>query len=110
MPVTSAQGIATAKGSSRTEIPRRRLLMDLGRAAAGLPLSLLPWSAAATLADDTDQRRAMADEIEQILLERILPAWYPRCLDAEHGGFHENFAEDWTAGRRSRSSWCFKRG
>ncbi len=87
-----------AEDSGRTEVSRRRLLMDVGRAAASLPLSMLPWCMAATLADDADPRRAMADEIERILLERILAAWYPRCVDNEHGGFHESFAEDWTRG------------
>lgn len=94
----SVQEIATAGDSRHTEISRRRLLMHLGRAAASLPLAMLPWSLAATLADDTDPRRAMADEIERILLRKILAAWYPRCLDNEHGGFHENFAEVWTRG------------
>jgi mannobiose 2-epimerase len=37
-----------------------------------------------------------ARQMEQVLWRRVLDAWYPRCLDMEKGGFHEDFAEDWS--------------
>jgi mannose/cellobiose epimerase-like protein (N-acyl-D-glucosamine 2-epimerase family) len=44
----------------------------------------------------TPSRRDLASEIEQTLWQQILPAWYPRSLDTEHGGYWEAFAEDWS--------------
>jgi len=45
---------------------------------------------------EAPSRRELAGEIEQVLWQRILPAWYPRALDTENGGFWESFAEDWS--------------
>jgi mannobiose 2-epimerase len=45
---------------------------------------------------DGDADRQLADEIETVLWEHIVPAWYPRCLDTDHGGYWEAFSEDWT--------------
>lgn len=41
-------------------------------------------------------RSQLASEIEQVLWQRILPAWYPRSLDSQGGGFWEEFDQDWT--------------
>ena len=105
---SSPPGNRKEEDSGRTEISRRRLLLNLGRASASLPLSLLPWPIATSLVDAAVPCRAMAGEIEQILLEKILAAWYPRCLDNEHRGFHENFAEDWTRGRTKSKFLVFQ--
>jgi len=35
-------------------------------------------------------------ELERILRDKILGAWFPRCIDREGGGFYEAFTEDWT--------------
>jgi mannobiose 2-epimerase len=37
-----------------------------------------------------------SEDVEKVLWEKILPAWYPRCLDVDRGGFLENFAHDWS--------------
>lgn len=37
----------------------------------------------------------LADEIEQYLFEPFLDRWFPACVSDE-GGFHQNFAEDWS--------------
>ena len=58
-----------------------------------LTLSLLPTLFAAPSPEDY---RRVAAEVEANLREHILGVWYPRSVDLEHGGFHENFAEDWT--------------
>ena len=31
-----------------------------------------------------------------MLREDLIAHWYPRALDKEHGGFHQNFARDWS--------------
>jgi mannobiose 2-epimerase len=43
-------------------------------------------------------------EIEKILWGKILAAWYPLALDKANGGFHENFAHDWS--RKPTTSKC----
>ena len=40
--------------------------------------------------DDTGAR------IRNILREDLTAHWYPRALDKEHGGFHQNLARDWS--------------
>ena len=37
-----------------------------------------------------------ATKIRVILREDLMDHWYPRALDKEHGGFHQNFARDWS--------------
>ena len=36
-----------------------------------------------------------ASEIESVLREHLLDAWFPRCLDAEQGGFLSDFDRAW---------------
>lgn len=38
----------------------------------------------------------LAGEVEANLQKEILARWYPAALDAQHGGFHENYAIDWS--------------
>lgn len=80
-------------------ITRRRALQALGTAAAaiaggGMDLRPAPGGDESLTAD----RQRLADEIEQVMWDRVLAAWYPRCLDTERGGFFENFGRDWTRG------------
>ena len=69
--------------------------------AAGTGLLAAPWTALAH-AEEKTAPLPTSDEIHKVLWQNILPAWYPRCLDVEHGGFHENFAHDWSP-KRTRS-------
>ena len=37
-----------------------------------------------------------ADEVETNLKQHVLAQWFPASLDRKHGGFYQNFREDWT--------------
>ncbi len=97
----SMAGVRSAIPSQTIGLPRRvsrrSLLRFLAGAAGGSFLAGLSgdphlgWAA-----PPLPERSAVAGEIERVLWERILPAWYPRCLDLDHGGFWESFGEDWT--------------
>jgi len=39
---------------------------------------------------------ALADSLEESLFKYILEPWYPLIIDAENGGYHSNFARDWS--------------
>ena len=84
---------------SVAQITRREALQSLGSAAAAFACG--GFFAARVAADDdggeTDRGR-LADEIERVMWDRVLAAWYPRCLDTDRGGFYENFSRDWTRG------------
>jgi mannose/cellobiose epimerase-like protein (N-acyl-D-glucosamine 2-epimerase family) len=90
------------------ESPSERLDQSVGRSrrwwlrrSAAVAAGLAVWpvfsgARASYGGSPVPARRQLAGEIEQTLWERILPAWYPRSLDTEHGGFWEHFAEDWS--------------
>lgn len=79
-------------------LTRRRALSLLGFSAAALACGE-GIAARATAAEGGESgRRQLAAEIEQVLWDKVLAAWYPRCLDTDRGGFHENFSQDWTRG------------
>ena len=40
--------------------------------------------------------RLLADNVETNLKQHVLAKWFPASLDREHGGFYQNFREDWT--------------
>lgn len=80
-----------------SKLHRRAALRQLlaGTAAAGAG----GWLASRwARAQDTGIGTPMPSsaEIEKVLLENVLPAWYPRTLDETGGGFYEDFARDWT--------------
>lgn len=39
---------------------------------------------------------ALADELDAYLAKHVLAPRFPAAVDREHGGFHANFASDWT--------------
>jgi mannobiose 2-epimerase len=39
---------------------------------------------------------ALAEEMDAYLVRHVLAPRYPASVDTEHGGFHANFATDWT--------------
>lgn len=49
-----------------------------------------------TLKPDAKTCRELAQTFEQHLREGHLAKWFPRCIDREHGGYHQDFAADWT--------------
>ena len=40
--------------------------------------------------------RTIAEEVEANLRTQVLAKWYPSAIDTAHGGFHQNFREDWS--------------
>ncbi|HZP17400.1 MAG TPA: AGE family epimerase/isomerase [Terriglobales bacterium] len=41
----------------------------------------------------------LADEVEAMLREDVLDAWFPRAIDGQNGGFTSTFSRDWKPGR-----------
>ena len=49
----------------------------------------------------------LADNVEKQLLENVLPAWFPRCVDP-NGGFHATFTNDWRRGEGNPKSVVYQ--
>ncbi len=81
------------------KLTRRHALRSLGHAAAALSCAGF-WAKRTVLAADGGNtiRGQLADEIERVMWDKVLEAWYPRCLDTQRGGFHEHFSRAWTRG------------
>ncbi|HPM80413.1 MAG TPA: AGE family epimerase/isomerase [Candidatus Anammoximicrobium sp.] len=89
--------IGTNRNAAR--LTRRQALWSLGQAAAAFACRGSYAACAAATADGGKAIRGqLADEIERVMWDKVLDAWYPRCLDTQRGGFHENFSRDWTRG------------
>jgi len=43
-----------------------------------------------------NDRMALAHELEESLFSYILKPWYPRIIDSLNGGYHSNYAHDWS--------------
>ncbi len=76
--------------------------------AAGTGLLATPWTAFGQTENDSAPLPT-SEEIEEVLWNEILAAWYPRCLDVDNGGFHEDFAHDWSR-KRTRSKCLVVQG
>jgi mannobiose 2-epimerase len=69
---------------------------------AGIVSVLLAAGAAAAEAPTAVARKAspadvaLADELDAYLLRHVLAPRFPACIERESGGFHANFASDWT--------------
>jgi mannobiose 2-epimerase len=48
------------------------------------------------LPPDAASYQRLADHLEGYLRDDFLTCWYPRAVDTERGGFHQDFAEDWS--------------
>jgi mannobiose 2-epimerase len=78
-----------------------------------VPLWLLAQGAAHAEGPSAQDFAKVRAEVSELLTQELAQHWYPHALDKEHGGFHENFARDWTArpddGRflvyQSRMTW-----
>ena len=42
------------------------------------------------------RRLKVADELDAYLWKHVLKPRFPACVDKEHGGFHVNYARDWS--------------
>jgi cellobiose epimerase len=43
-----------------------------------------------------ETRHKVADELDAYLRRHVLRPRFPACVDREHGGFHANYARDWS--------------
>ena len=43
-----------------------------------------------------EELAALRSKIDSALTDELTRRWYPAALDKTHGGFHQNFARDWT--------------
>ena len=50
----------------------------------------------------------LARDVEGHLLTNVLPAWYPRCIDRDSGGFYATFDRNWRRGRDNPKSIVFQ--
>jgi mannobiose 2-epimerase len=66
-----------------------------------------PCSAADKLPTAQTYRR-LADDIEKHWTKEVLPIWFPRCIDQQHGGFSPHFLEDWSKGTQSQKTIVFQ--
>lgn len=62
----------------------------------------------ATPAPGPETYRRLADEIERHWKHDLLPKWFPRCVDQEHGGFFPHFREDWSPGDQNDKTLVFQ--
>lgn len=53
-------------------------------------------SAESDLSHEQSAQLALADELEESLFKYILETWYPLVIDSIDGGYHSNFAHDWS--------------
>ena len=44
-----------------------------------------------------DAAKTMREKLERLLEQELTEGWYPRSVDEQRGGFHQNYARDWTA-------------
>jgi mannobiose 2-epimerase len=52
--------------------------------------------------------RHLAAEIEANLRTHVLDKWFPAAVDTAHGGFHQNFREDWSRDPREDRSLVYQ--
>lgn len=62
-----------------------------------IPVNLINPKPDAIILDATPATyRQLADDVEANLTQHVLAKWFPATLDSEHGGFYQNFREDWS--------------
>lgn len=54
------------------------------------------------------QYSQVASEIEQHFRNQVLPFWFPRCVDQEHGGFRPHFRSDGSLGGNNEKTIVFQ--
>src|ERR1051326_8790002 len=77
--------------------------------AAAVCLAALRPDRARADAQQAAEFKRLADEMDQHLEKQILSLWYPRAVDYVHGGFLENFDEQWRpAGSQTQRSIVYQ--
>jgi mannobiose 2-epimerase len=70
-----------------------------GRLFPPITLLLLAWATQALAQQDAPTAKVAGETqtvVRGLLGDELTTHWYPRALDKEHGGFHQNFARDWS--------------
>jgi mannobiose 2-epimerase len=64
-----------------------------------LAVAVLAYGSASVLAQapQTPEIQRLRQRIDDLLRAELTEHWYPRALDRELGGFHQDFARDWSA-------------
>jgi len=73
-----------------------RLARYLTLAALACLVDTLGAQPAASPPAAAPARKALATELDAYLWKHVLSPRFPRCVDKEHGGFHTNYARDWS--------------
>ncbi len=72
-------------------MPRRSFSLTL----AAVTAATFAWGGP-RLCPPPEARPGLADELDAYLWTHVLEPRFPRCVDKEHGGFHVNYARDWS--------------
>src|SRR5262245_38329553 len=67
----------------------------IAAAALAAIVALLP-NAADAQAPQGEPIAAIRRRIDDLLRRELTQRWYPRAIDRDLGGFHQNFARDWS--------------
>jgi mannobiose 2-epimerase len=89
--------LATEVFEAHTMAPRQRILSFF---IVTLPLTSAASSVYAQGRNDASSGQVAGDKATQLkilLRDELMSHWYPHSLDKTHGGFHQNFARDWSA-------------
>ncbi len=78
----------------RADVRKRGMLVEVGIAVC-LVSSFFVGKARAAPPDQKTIKDLRA-KMERMLEEELTEKWYPRAIDKELGGFHQNFAKDWS--------------
>ncbi len=66
------------------------------RSRISLALAVLTCLSLPARAQNVPDGAKLRHEIDDLLRKELTQHWYPAALDRERGGFHQNFARDWT--------------
>ncbi len=48
------------------------------------------------VAPSPEEASTLRDRVNRMLIEQVMGKWYPRTVNRQRGGFHQNLARDWT--------------
>src|SRR4051794_20544558 len=66
-------------------------------AAVVLALAMAWPASALAQASRAEEAGRLRTRLEGLLRDELTRCWYPRAVDRDRGGFHQEFARDWTA-------------
>jgi mannobiose 2-epimerase len=98
-----APPVLARQAPDRALVAQRRLPAVLRSDSLHSSSGQRPAALATRTATEGEYRR-LAEEVERNWRAHVWEKWFPRAVDAQRGGFHQNFSEDWsraTGGERS---------